>query len=251
MRCRTCGSREKDEIPFCTQCGQSFLTEKKGRMYPSRAPTHMCDLHQVSQDRLPTNLARKFREVLEYAKDEKPLQLFFERHPIVLLTSIICHRTSWIFPRKSLPKPEGGSWVPDFMICDWTSVGPLWTIVELESPTARTTNTRGISATCRHALQQIEDYRNHLRKHAAFLRDGGFLGIHGKCRAWIIIGRTEERRPIDRERLAQLREYDVEVASYDRLLRDCQQLVQSQDSSRRFWKTQFAKLKSQTSAKAI
>jgi 1-aminocyclopropane-1-carboxylate deaminase/D-cysteine desulfhydrase-like pyridoxal-dependent ACC family enzyme len=179
------------------------------------------------------------------------LQLFFERHPIILLTSIVCHRTSWIFPRKSLPKPEGGSWVPDFMICDWTSVGPLWTVVELESPIAKTTNSKGISGKCRHALQQIEDYRNHLRKHAAFLRDGGYFGIHGKCRAWIIIGRTEERRPIDCERLAQLREYDVEIASYDRLLRDCAQIVRSQESSRRFWKAQFAKLKNQSSAKAM
>ena len=68
---------------------------------------------------------------------------------------------------------------------------------------------------------------------------------------WIIIGRTEERRPIDRERLAQLREYDIEIASYDRLLRDCQELVRSQESSRRFWKVQFAKLKSQGSVKAI
>ena len=114
-----------------------------------------------------------------------------------------------------------------------------------------TTNNKGISGKCRHAIQQIEDYRNHLRKHAVFLRDAGFLGIHGKCRAWIIIGRTEERRPIDRERLAQLREYDIEIASYDRLLRDCQELVRSQESSRRFWKVQFAKLKSQGSVKAI
>jgi hypothetical protein len=104
----------------------------------------MCGFDQISCDRLPNNLARKFRSVLDHAKTEKPLQLLFEQHPIILLTSIVCHRTSWIFPRKSLPKPGGGSWVPDFMICDWTSVGPLWTIVELESPTARATNTKGI-----------------------------------------------------------------------------------------------------------
>jgi Domain of unknown function (DUF4263) len=241
MLCRTCGARVKNGIPFCTQCGQSFSTRKRERMYPSRAPAQMCGLDQVSQDRLPSNLARKFREVLDEADDEKPLQLFFEKHPTILLTSIVCHRTSWIFPRKSLPKPEGGSWVPDFMICDWTSVGPLWTILELESPTAKATNSRGISGKCRHAIQQIEDYRSHLRKHAVFLRDGGLFGIHGKCHAWIVIGRTEERSIADCERLANLREYDIEVASYDRFLKNCEETIRSQQSSRRWWK----KLKSQ------
>jgi hypothetical protein len=66
------------------------------------------------------HLGRRFHEVLSPAKNEKPLQLLFEQYPIILLTSIVCHRTSWVFARQSLPKPEGGSWVPDFMICDWT-----------------------------------------------------------------------------------------------------------------------------------
>jgi hypothetical protein len=251
MRCRNCGSREKDELPFCTQCGQSFSTSKRGRMYPLCPPPQMCGLNQVPDDGLPRNLGSRFREVLDLAKNEKSLQLLFQQHPIILLISIGGHRTSWVFPRKSLPKPEGGSWVPDFMICDWTSVGPLWTILDLESPTARATNTKGISGICRHAQQQIDDYRNHLRKHAAFLRDAGFLGIHGKCRAWIVIGRTEERSIADCERLAHLREYDIEVASYDRFLKDCQERVRHQESSRRFWKAQFVKLKSHNSANAI
>ena len=91
------------------------------------------------------NLGKEISRGLGPRKSEKPLQLLFEQHPTILLTSIVCHRTSCVFPRQSLPKPEGGSWIPDFMICDWTSVGPLWTIVELESPTAKATNTKGIS----------------------------------------------------------------------------------------------------------
>ena len=205
-------------------------------MYPSCAPTQMRGLDQVLHDRLPMNLGKKFREVLDRANSEKTLQLLFEQHPAILLTSIVCHRTSWVFPRQSLPKPEGGSWIPDFMICDWTSVGPLWTIVELESPTAKATNTKGISGICRHAQQQIEDYRNHLQKHGAFLRDAGFLGIHGKCPAWIVIGRAEERSIAERERLSHLRQYDIEVASYDRFLKDCEEVIRNQAASRRWWK---------------
>jgi hypothetical protein len=200
----------------------------------------MCGLDMVPHEHMPRNLGKRFRQILDVARNEQ--------YPVILTTSIVCHRTTWVFPRKSLPKPEGGSWVPDFMLCDWTSVGPLWTIVELESPTARAINTKGISGICRHAQQQIEDYRNHLRKEAVFLRDAGLLGIHGKCHAWIVIGREEERSMSDCERLAHLREYDIEVASYDRLLKDCEQRVRNQESSRRFWKTQIEKAKSQGSA---
>jgi len=223
VKCRTCGARVDDELPFCTGCGQSFLTRKRQRMYPIKAPAQMCGRNPVQHVHIPRNLPKRFREVLNLAKGEKPLQLFFERHPIILLISIVSPHTAWVFPRKMLPKPEGGSWVPDFMICDWTSVGPLWTIVELESPTAKVTSSRGISGKCRHAQQQIDDYRNHVSKNAAFLRDGGLLGIHGRCPAWIVMGRTEERSTTERERIAHLREYGIEVASYDRLLYDCQE----------------------------
>lgn len=54
-------------------------------MYPSCAPTQMRGLDQVLHDRLPMNLGRKFREVLDLAKSEKPLQLLFEQHPTILL----------------------------------------------------------------------------------------------------------------------------------------------------------------------
>ena len=78
--------------------------------------------------------------------------------------------------------------------------------------------TKGMSAQLRTAQQQIEDYRNHLVKHASFLREDGFDGIHLPNDAWIIIGRrTETLKELDQERLASLRNQRLQVASYDRV----------------------------------
>jgi hypothetical protein len=106
---------------------------------------------------------------------------------------------------------------PDFLICDWTSNGPEWTIVELESPTARAINTRGISHKCREAQQQISDYRRHLSKNWQSLEVSGLTGTDQQAKSWVIIGRREEYSLKDRARLVDPRHDDIEVASYDRL----------------------------------
>lgn len=42
-------------------------------------------------------------------------------------------------------------------------------------------------------------------------------GLHRKCDAWIVIGRREQRGEKDQERIANLKEMGIQVASYDRL----------------------------------
>lgn len=198
------------------------------------APDNIQGYPPVKCSRMPGTVAQQFKQVLDCATDEKPLQKFFEQNPGALLTGIIAPHTAFVIPRHVLPKPEGGSWIPDFMLCDWTSIGPLWTIVELESPTARTHTLKGvISAKLRTAQQQVEDYRQHLRKHAAFLRDGGWPDIHQKANAWIVIGRVRETTVQERERLAAFREYNIEIASYDRLLMGCKERISMDARSRR------------------
>ena len=68
----------------------------------------------------------------EEARSEKPMQKFLELHPVVLVSILSPHRV-WVFPQQALGKAVGGGWQPDFLLCDWTSNGPEWTIVELES----------------------------------------------------------------------------------------------------------------------
>jgi hypothetical protein len=129
---------------------------------------------------------------------------------------LICPHITWVLPRKALPNPEGGSSFPDFLICDWNSNGPAWTLVELESPREKVLNKAGVSAVLRHAQQQIEDYRAHLRKHSSMWREAGMPGLHRKCDAWIVIGRRQQRAEKEQERIANLREVGIQVVSYDR-----------------------------------
>lgn len=119
------------------------------------------------------------------------------------------------------------------MLCDWTSIGPIWTVVELESPKASPLTLRGMSAKMRAAQLQIEDYRHHLRKNATFLRDGGWPQVENKVNAWIVIGRTRDTTVSERERLAGFREYNIEIATYDRLLNRCTERIKMDHGSRR------------------
>jgi hypothetical protein len=213
-------------------------------MFPVHPPTTIRGLAPVEYQNLPLKLIKELRGVLDAAKDERPLQQFFEKHPAMLVTGTVSPHKAWVFPRPMLPKPEGGAWIPDFMICDWTSIGPKWTIIELESPTVSPLNAKGISGICRHAQQQIEDYRRHVAKNAALLRDGGWPITGDRSPAWIIIGRrNEQRTTLGAERLASLRQYGIEVASYDRIVDECAERARADRSSTRSIKQLVAQAK--------
>jgi len=144
-----------------------------------------------------------------------------------------------------LPTPGGRFWIPDFMVVDFTSLGPEWHIIELESPTARATTAKGLlSAQLRTAQQQIEDYRRHLGKHAGQLRDGGFPIVDGHCQAWIVVGRRNyPRNQQEEERLADFRKYNIEIASYDRLADEIRERVELNEASKRGLKKLMRQLK--------
>src|SRR5450755_3062572 len=108
-------------------------------------PERIANLEPVPWVYRQDGLAAKFRQVLESSKDERPLQKFFEDNPIALLLSLVQPHRAWVIPRPSLPDPKGGGWIPDFIVCEWSSVGPLWIIVELESPTKSAVTMSGVS----------------------------------------------------------------------------------------------------------
>jgi len=99
-----------------------------------------------STDRV--QIAGQFRRVLVQAKDEMPIQKFFEDNPVMLLRGLIRPHTAWVIPRPIFPLPQGGGGVPDFVLCEWSSVGPRWIIVELESPTRSPVTKSSIAAIC-------------------------------------------------------------------------------------------------------
>jgi len=172
-----------------------------------------------STDRV--QIAGQFRRVLVQAKDEMPIQKFFEDNPVMLLRGLIRPHTAWVIPRPIFPLPQGGGGVPDFVLCEWSSVGPRWIIVELESPTRSPVTKSSIAAICYHAVEQINHYRGYLRDNAQYLRANGWPGIHGECDGIVLIGRRTDAPQAHRGRLADFRRQNIEVASYDRIL-DCE-----------------------------
>jgi hypothetical protein len=171
-------------------------------------------------------------EVGEVERSEKPIQQFIEKHPVALVSLVIAHRV-WVFPRQMLGKSLGGGWVPDFLLCDWNSMGPQWTIVELESPTVCPINRSGISAALRHAQMQISDYRRHMAENWKDLERVGMPRTKQLLKSWIIVGRRTQHSEDNQARLADFREDKIEVASYDRLLERCIDMADFRTRDRR------------------
>ncbi len=71
----------------------------------------------------------QFRNVIDNARDEKPIQTFLENNPQVL-AALLGGRSRVVVPHPKL----GGKRIPDFLIADVDSCGINWVFVELETP---------------------------------------------------------------------------------------------------------------------
>jgi len=199
----------------------------------SWSPDTIAGLPPIAWNVPNPELIAQFLDVLQQARDEKPLQTFFEHHPVALLTGLVKPHRAWVIPKPKLPTPNGGGWVPDFIICEWPTVGPDWIIVELESPTKKPINKDGeVSAICNHAVEQINDYKTYLRDHAHFLRGDGWPKLHGECSGVVVIGRRGDRRRLAHaERLDAFKRQRIDIVSYDRLVDSCSTVMQGAASS--------------------
>jgi hypothetical protein len=165
---------------------------------------------------IPRAVFRAFEHILNSAQDERPLQAFFTKHPYLLALAFPVH-PCWLFPK---PRLAGGKFVPDFALCDKTSLGYKWRLIELESPLMRpTTKGQSVSHQCQHAVEQILDYRDSLRKNMLFEESQGWEGLNADCDGIVVIGRRDEARTeVEMRRLTDFRQQRIEIASYDRLL---------------------------------
>ena len=166
-------------------CRQRFW-ECLGRLRWGSRSRHRCRRHRaagrdswfsaVDWTKVDERLLKQFRTAIRKAErqhSERPMQIFFEEHPAALVLSVIAPHTCWVFPRLALQKALGGGWEVDFLICDWTSLGPLGTLVELESPTKSASVNTGLSSACHKAQLQISDYRRTMREHTERNRNDG------------------------------------------------------------------------------
>jgi hypothetical protein len=179
------------------------------------------------------NLAFDLAKTLKLAKNEKPLQRFFEKYPVALAFGVLNgQHQPFVFSHPPFGTIEGLDSIPDFLICDWTSIGPKWTVVELESPTMRLTNTMGISAKMNRAIQQVKDYRAFFAANVLALEAKGWIGLDGNCGGCVVAGRRTEPRTVkNNQRLSRMTMEGIEIASYDRVVERCrsfQSLLNSQ-----------------------
>ncbi|MFF3431365.1 Shedu anti-phage system protein SduA domain-containing protein [Streptomyces sp. NPDC002602] len=156
------------------------------------------------------------QEALDSATEERPMQVVLENHPTLLANVITGSHGVWVRPQVRF----GDQYVPDFLIASRTSVGLRWHLVELESPTERLTNpgNQRESPTLRHAIDQIQDWREWLKPNLLAARQT-LPGITMDARGLIIMGRedvADGAREIRDRRSANDR---IAIRTYDWLLR--------------------------------
>jgi hypothetical protein len=96
-------------------------------------------------------------DVIETAKDERPIQEVIERRPQILGALLGGN------PRFCVPKPQLGSeYEPDFFVGDVDSLGIRWVLVELETPTSSITlkTSNQLDQYARKGVSQISEWQS-------------------------------------------------------------------------------------------
>jgi hypothetical protein len=161
------------------------------------------------------------RNVIDNARDEKPIQAFLENHSCLLAT-LVGGRSRFVVPRPNL----GGKRIPDFLIADVDSAGINWTLVELETPVSTVTLRENLlDKYARKGLSQIVEWRNWIEENLELARrsrrDGGLslVDISPRSGGLVLVGRRERLGKNAREVRRPIRaDQHVEVHTYDYLL---------------------------------
>lgn len=157
-----------------------------------------------------------FRNTLDDAVDERPMQTFLASHPHLLECLLPPGRDAWCWDRPRF----GSESIPDFLLCTRNSTGFEWVMVELESPAVKPLTQAGLpTAKLREAQGQIQDWRIWLRDNIAYAQTQlGFQGLTAEAQAVIVLGR---RSAIDLKHAKRWREIstsNTRIMTYDRLI---------------------------------
>lgn len=157
-----------------------------------------------------------FRNSLQDASDERPLQTFLASHPQLLTCLLPPGRNAWCWDRPRF----GSESIPDFLLCTRNSTGFEWVMVELESPTVPPLTQAGLpSAKLREAQGQVQDWRIWLRDNIAYAQTQlGFQGINAEAQAVIVIGRRSAIEVNHGKKWREFSTLNTRVMTYDRLI---------------------------------
>jgi len=159
------------------------------------------------------------QDVIDGAKDERPIQAFLEARPQILVSLLTGGS------RFSVPRPQlAGKHVPDFLLSDVDSLGIRWLLVELETPLSAVTlkNDTMLDQYARKGLSQIEEWRNWIQENLELARRSrrkggmGLIDIRPKSEGLVLVGRRARlngnsdvvRHPIREDQRIRVHTYD-------------------------------------------
>jgi len=116
---------------------------------------------------LTTEDVEYLRNVIDNARDEKPIQALVQKRP-QLLTSLLGGSARYCIPQVRF----GAERVADFLICDVDSLGVRWIFVELETPRSNVTLRRSnqLDSYARKGVSQVVEWREWLRNNLSYAR---------------------------------------------------------------------------------
>lgn len=191
---------------------------------PISAPPDGLARYRVNWNKFDARHIEQLEDVLDGARNERVLQRFLAAHPHLLILGLLgqMRQEAWVLDRPSF----ADKYIPDFLIGMRDSLGPVWMLVELESPRANPLRKNGeIRQSLHHAVGQIRDWRRWLMRYGSYLREkDGYWGITAECEASVVIGRRKMRDSKDgRNRIREYRTQHIDVMSYDRLVETARQ----------------------------
>lgn len=188
--------------------------------------------HQVPKLLPSTTLVEEFKDHIDDARDERPIQEFLARHPVLLRPLLPEGQEYWCFDRPRF----GSEYIPDLLLCTRNSSGYHWILIELESPSKAAIVRDGRrSADLAEALRQVDEWRIWLRQNIQYAQTTlAFTDIDAESPAVIVIGRRHRLMQQHTKRYRELSSPAgrLSVMTYDRLLESARDLAVLAGSSR-------------------
>lgn len=161
---------------------------------------------------------RALEELLESGESrEEPLQRLLTQYPALLASTVVGGWATYVIPKPRL----GGKYVPDFLILGINSVGPQWVTIEIEGSRHKILTSKGrLAGQTRHAIEQVQDWREWLTKNVSYAQnEEGLHGLTSRAPGLVIIGRDDPSAERQASRAQSEEAARIAVHSWDWLLR--------------------------------
>lgn len=174
------------------------------------------------EDNLSHDDLLDLEEVIESARDERPIQELLQNRP-QLIASLVSGHSRYCIPKARL----GGQYIPDFLLAKVDSGGVHWTLVELETPESPVTlaSSNDFDRHTRNGLSQIRDWRNWIQDNLDQARRSpadsglGLIDIRPQAQGLILVGRRRDLRQNAQSLRSQVAEDSrIDIHTYDWLL---------------------------------